>query len=276
MPGWSARSMCPAATPRGGRGFTLIELLVAIVIIAGLLALLLPALGKARVAGRDTLCLSNLRQIGAAWVLYMGDYENFPVGESDDYASQARYGWGGVHWYGTGEDGSGQEPVGWLPADRPVNEYLGEDRRSEGFARIFRCPNDDGVVYHNFPDIPVPWSEFGVTGRSGEGDRTVYGQLGTSYAANIDLYYWPDPRVGLDVFVPSRGPKDVHVPASSLVMVGDAGAMTAARYAVLIDGLVVGWWHGQTRGHFALFDGSARRENAIRPRRSDLTMYPGN
>lgn len=61
------------------RGFTLIELLVVISIISILIALLLPALGKARQLGRDTQCLVNLRQIGVADFAYAMDSKGYPV-----------------------------------------------------------------------------------------------------------------------------------------------------------------------------------------------------
>ena len=55
------------------KAFTLIELLVVMVIIALLVGLLLPALGRAREEARKTQCRSNLRQIGLAMNIYAND-----------------------------------------------------------------------------------------------------------------------------------------------------------------------------------------------------------
>jgi prepilin-type processing-associated H-X9-DG protein/prepilin-type N-terminal cleavage/methylation domain-containing protein len=59
------------------RRFTLVELLVVIAIIAMLAAMLLPALGKAREAGRRTLCVNNLRQVGAIASSYATDNDGW-------------------------------------------------------------------------------------------------------------------------------------------------------------------------------------------------------
>jgi prepilin-type N-terminal cleavage/methylation domain-containing protein len=60
------------------RAFTLIELLVVIAIVAILAALVLPAISRAKETGKRAKCISNLRQLGIGFRMYVADYERCP------------------------------------------------------------------------------------------------------------------------------------------------------------------------------------------------------
>src|SRR5438067_1537287 len=71
----------PLVMTRQRRAFTLVELLVVIGIIALLIAIILPVLGKARESARRTECLSNLREVSIAFRFYsLNNRDQVPLG----------------------------------------------------------------------------------------------------------------------------------------------------------------------------------------------------
>ena len=79
-----------SAAARAPRAFTLIELLVVIGIIGILASMIIPATSRAKESGRAAKCLSNLRQIGIAMQLYVGDNNNrMPLMRDSVYGTNA-------------------------------------------------------------------------------------------------------------------------------------------------------------------------------------------
>jgi prepilin-type N-terminal cleavage/methylation domain-containing protein/prepilin-type processing-associated H-X9-DG protein len=121
---------------RGGRGlaakgsaFTLIELLVVIAIIAILAALLLPALGRAKVKAQAIACLNNCRQLGQAFIMYANDYNDICVASAGSYASDAPV------WI-EGSANTGLDAVDVTKLEKsPTFPYLKS-------RNVFHCPSD--------------------------------------------------------------------------------------------------------------------------------------
>src|SRR5690348_15045810 len=63
---------------RTQRGFTLVEVLVSVVLVALLAAILYPAYAASRERARQSVCLSNLRQMGQALTMYHQDCGSYP------------------------------------------------------------------------------------------------------------------------------------------------------------------------------------------------------
>jgi prepilin-type N-terminal cleavage/methylation domain-containing protein len=80
-------------------GFTLIELLVVIAIISLLLAILVPSLNRARSAARRIVCSHNLKQVGVAVDMYVGDHDGYyPCAQDPVSTSPTYWLWMGRGW----------------------------------------------------------------------------------------------------------------------------------------------------------------------------------
>jgi len=113
-----------SSVERRNCAFTLIELLAAVAIVGFLVAIAGAGFGKMRKTASQAGCFSNLRQIGAAWHLYLADNNRrFP-----SFDTYQMYYWGG----GQGTWG------GPAPETRPLHPYLPEEK-------VFRCPSDQAT-----------------------------------------------------------------------------------------------------------------------------------
>jgi prepilin-type N-terminal cleavage/methylation domain-containing protein/prepilin-type processing-associated H-X9-DG protein len=137
----------PEAPMRKRNGFTLVELLVVIGIIALLLGILLPALGKARQQANSLWCMSNLRQIGVAILSYAN-------------ANNGRYPL--YYWNGDGDPPGAQNGAtdwGWLilPYIKGGSSgtYAGQD--AGALWALFKDKDTvDGTYQPSGPTAPYP------------------------------------------------------------------------------------------------------------------------
>ena len=120
---------------RRGSAFTLVELLVVVGIIAVLVAMLLPALGRARENARRTQCASNLRQLLMAFTMYYAD--NRQAYPQSSWSIPTKEDW--VYWQAERD-----------LAESAVARYL----NGPG-PELFRCPSDD---------VDSHWVIYGTSG----------------------------------------------------------------------------------------------------------------
>ena len=175
-------------------GFTIIELLVVIAIIAVLVAMSLPMLGDAQATARAVKCSSQLRQIGVAWHLFLGDHDDtFPRWQ------------GNLQWFYGGLHPSAWNPAGATLQYRPLNPYVSRRLVNEKEAPLFRCPDD-----RNIPGVTRQY--------------TAYEYFGNDYLMNAALLYISrdDPQTPTIWEFESLQLVDVSIPYSQLILAGDA------------------------------------------------------
>ncbi len=195
-------------------GFTIIELLVVISIIALLIALLLPALARAKDLANAIACASNERQIALATIMWSHEHEGFAPGSAvagaleynlPNTAGIGQYLWGDFTWNGHGMTGTPQSPSnppgfeGWpwaLFINRGQSVLV--TRGYISTPNVFICPTSNqwapGVMSAQLPWLP---DSFGYVdyrfNLSVVGDATsaIFNQV----AGNTDLYdntnYYP-------------------------------------------------------------------------------------
>ncbi len=135
--------------------FTLIELLVVVAIIAILAALLFPVFAQARAKARETSCLSNLKQAGNAFAMYVQDYDGqypYAVDPADRFTSQI---WNAFPNF--------QAQISILPW---LHETLQPYVKSR---EMFHCPGDTGIQIEDFTGYPL------------DASGSMFKRFGTSY-----------------------------------------------------------------------------------------------
>lgn len=163
--------------PKASFSFTLIELLVVVAIIAVLVAILLPALSRARESARGVVCTTNLKQMGNAFELYAQDYNDFIPRSCQNIAGDYQ------SWDNAG--------IGKYMAST-VTDEANNDYRITG-PNPFKCPSDNILrVEGNYSPRSYSRVCFSPNGTQ------LPARYGGVYDAPYDYFHLPFKRSGVE------------------------------------------------------------------------------
>jgi prepilin-type processing-associated H-X9-DG protein len=180
-------------------GFTLIELLVIVAIIGVLVALIFPVFARARESARASTCLSNMKQIGSAFDLYIQDYDNiYPMSRFPDVEHML----GGCTSNGVPPDDDLEgTSINWK---RVLSVYISSKE-------LFECPSNG----HE-------WDIGGFNNTPGDETNGYYPKsnwLPDSYALNGSFFHEAVPPCWYgESLVRPRGESEINAPASLIVV----------------------------------------------------------
>ncbi len=162
----SIRSLSPFRASQR-RGFTLVELLVVIGIIAVLVGILLPTMGKAREHAKRTQCLSNLRQQSVYIQMYLNQFKDqLPIGTYGPDRPDMGY----VIW-----NGADKQPIG---LGLIVEAGIIPDQENTAPGLVFYCPTqlNEGSGYNDWYNEWYGETANNRTGHIGAATRISYTQ----------------------------------------------------------------------------------------------------
>lgn len=258
-------------TPRSNRAFSLIEVLVSMLVVAVLIGLLIPVLTGAREAGYRSVCATNQRQLGFAFVLYMQDNkETLPQYAIAPERTDWKYGGAAISSASTsgGDPGNAAAPV-LLDAARPINRYVsgvGDSSIAQESVTLFSCPGDRGVFARSSNSAVriVP----SVLERG-----TCFREFGTSYRANAMLL--SSSAAGIDGSDRPLKLSDIATNPSRLLLLGDTAWYYATRDSTDPDRTLEASWHRvQDTGNMLAIDGSTRFVNFAESGSGAFTLRP--